>query len=155
MSLITKARNHPAAIARVVLDTNVGLALFAFGDESCAALLAALRSGQLQAVANAVARSEWSRVLQRAELRLDATRRIQAAQMFDALVTVISTDAVAGTDAVTLPRCRDPDDQIFLELARDSGAAVLYSRDRELLKLSRQTQRRAGFVVLRPQDYRA
>lgn len=136
-----------------MLDTNVGLALFAYADASCAALLAALRTGQRQAVASAVARSEWSRVLQRAELKLDATRRIQAAQMFDALVTLISTDTAAAAGAVTLPRCRDPDDQIFLELARDSGAAVLYSRDRELLKLSRQTQRRASFVVLRPEDF--
>jgi len=139
---------------RVVLDTNASLALFAYDDRRCAGLLAALRAGQRQAVASAAARSEWLRVLQRTELKFDAAQRDQAARLFDELVTLISTDA-ATTSALTLPRCRDPDDQMFLELARDSAAVALYSRDRELLRLSRQTQRRAGFVVLPPEDYRA
>ncbi len=51
------------------------------------------------------------------------------------------------------PRCRDRDDQIFLELAHAGGAITLYSRDRELLKLSRRTQRVAGFAVVRPEDF--
>jgi len=154
LSTATPAQDPTTAIARVVLDTNASLALFAYADAGCAALLAALQARQLQAVANAATRAEWCQVLQRFELRLPPERRSSAAQAFDRLVITLSGNGDASA-RVTLPRCRDPDDQIFLELARDSGAAVLYSRDRELLKLSRQTQRRAGFVVLRPQDYRA
>jgi len=144
-------QRHAADCPRVVLDTNVSLALFAYQDGRCAGLLAALRAGRRQAVTHEAARSEWLRVLQRIELKFDPAQRVQAALLFDELVTLINTDA-ATRSALTLPRCRDPDDQIFLELARDSGAAVLYSRDRELLKLSRQTERRVGFVVLRPED---
>ena len=35
-----------------------------------------------------------------------------------------------------LPRCRDPHDQVFLELAAAGGAAVLVTGDRDLLDLS-------------------
>lgn len=145
-------QRHPVERPRVVLDTNASLALFAYADPSCAALLAALREGRLQAVANLATRTEWLQVLAREALRLDDKRRSRAVQLFDALVTTIGTDPAAARAAVSLPRCRDRDDQMFLELARDAGALALYTRDRELLKLSRRTQRLAGFVVLRPED---
>lgn len=144
--------DHAAAIPRVVLDTNVSLALFAYADASCAALLAALREQRLQAVTNPVTRAEWLRVLGRDELKLSEAMRSQAARQFDALVIMLSV--VPAAPAVFLPLCRDPDDQKFLELARDASATTLYSRDRELLKLSRRTERMAGFVVLRPEDCR-
>jgi predicted nucleic acid-binding protein len=139
---------------RIVLDTNVGLALFAYRDPGCVALAAALRGGRLQAVANVATRAEWQRVLRRDELRLDAATRDHAAQAFDAQVCDATAGRVPLPTSACLPRCRDPDDQMFLELARDAGAIALYSRDRELLKLSRRTQRMAGFAVLRPEDHR-
>lgn len=141
-----------AASPRVVLDTNVALALYAWADPRCAALAAALRGQRLCAVANAATRAEWLRILQHDELRLDATVRTCAAAAFDAQVADI--DGVSPPRSTALPRCRDPDDQIFLELAQASGAIALYSRDRELLKLSRRTQRYAGFAVLRPEEFR-
>jgi putative PIN family toxin of toxin-antitoxin system len=137
---------------RVVLDTNVSLALFAWADTSCAMLAASLREQRLCAVANAATRGEWLRVLERTQLRLDAAARARAAAAFRALVVDIDMEPTPAP--VLLPRCRDRDDQIFLELAQASGAIALYSRDRELLKLSRRTQRQAGFAVLRPQDHR-
>ena len=54
---------------------------------------------------------------------------------------------------IVLPRCRDPDDQRFLELARDAGAAALVTRDRELLRLARRTMRMARFDVLTPESW--
>ena len=136
---------------RIVLDTNVGLALFAYDDPACAGLATALRANRLQAVVNATTRDEWQRVLRRDGLGLDAATRVRAAQAFDALVRDV-TGAFAQ-QATALPRCRDPDDQMFLELTRDAGAIALYSRDRELLRLSRRTQRVAGFPVVRPEDF--
>lgn len=146
-------QHHRAETPRVVLDTNASLALFAYADSSCALLLAALREGRLQAVANLATRAEWLQVLAREALKLDDKRRSLAVQLFDALVTTIGTDPAAARAAVSLPRCRDRDDQMFLELARDAGAVTLYTRDRELLKLSRRTQRLAGFVVQPPEDF--
>ena len=44
--------------------------------------------------------------------------------------------AGAGS-AAALPRCTDPDDQKFIELAVAAGALALVSKDRAVLKLSR------------------
>jgi putative PIN family toxin of toxin-antitoxin system len=137
---------------RVVLDTNVSLALFAWADPTCDRLAAALNEQRLVAIVSAATRAEWLRILQRAELRLDASVRARAVAAFDALV--VDVEAEPAPAPRLLPRCRDGDDQVFLELARDAGAVALYSRDRELLKLSRRTQRHAGFAVLRPEDHR-
>ncbi len=136
---------------RIVLDTNASLALFAWADPGCALLAAALGEQRLRAVASESTRAEWLRILDRAGLRLDAAARARAAAAFDALVVDIDTNPAPA--APPLPRCRDPDDQMFLELAYASGAICLYSRDRELLKLSRRTQRLVGFAVLRPEDH--
>jgi predicted nucleic acid-binding protein len=37
-----------------------------------------------------------------------------------------------------MPRCSDPDDQKFIELAGASGAQALVSKDRAVLKLRRR-----------------
>lgn len=130
---------------RIVLDTNVCLALFLYADPACARLAALLDA--CTAVANQDTRDEWRRVLQTGRFPFDAERHRQAAAAWDARVDIVECAAVS----TVLPRCRDADDQKFLELARDAGAQTLYTRDRELLKLSRRTLRMAGFAVLPPE----
>lgn len=136
---------------RVVLDTNVCLDAFVFADPRVAALVDALAAGTLEAVTRPDCRDEWMAVLGYPALKLDPPRRDAAAAAFDRVVTLLP-DAPA---AMRLPRCRDPDDQKFLELAAASGAGILFSRDAEVLKLARRTARDSGFRILRPQDWRA
>lgn len=131
--------------ARIVLDTNVCLALFLYADPACAALHA--RLGIDEAVADERTRDEWLRVLARPRLPFGPERRENAASAFDQAVKRIAPPAGISP----LPRCRDADDQKFLELARDAGAAVLYTRDRELLRLARSTRRDAGFDIRPPE----
>lgn len=135
---------HEAA-PRIVLDTNVCLALFLYADPACAALRGLL--GTHQAVANAATRDEWLRVLQEGSFPFEQERRLAAAAAFEQ--STLQLDAAPRT--ILLPRCRDPDDQKFLELARDAGAVALVTRDRELLRLARRTRRAAGFDVLSPE----
>lgn len=143
-----------ATVPRLVLDTNVCLDLFVFGDAQCAALREALRSGAVQAVTDAACRAEWLAVLDYPQLALDAARQAAAVAAHDAQLQQWSaTEHCNVADAPKLPRCRDPDDQKFLELARACGARWLLSRDRELLKLARRTQRRHGFGIVTPQDW--
>lgn len=132
------------AAPRIVLDTNVCLALFLYADPRCTALRVLLATHQ--AVATRQTREEWVRVLRDGDFPFDMAQRDLAAAACNACVSVIEPP----TSARALPRCRDPDDQKFLELARDAGAVALYTRDRELLKLSRRTQRMCGFAVLLP-----
>lgn len=136
---------------RIVLDTNVSLDAFVFADAGTASLRAALTSGAIEAVTRDDCREEWHRVLHYPQLRLDADRREAAAALFDRHVRCVTTEA----SPQALPRCADPDDQKFLELARDAGARWLLSRDNALLILARRMQRDGGCLVLTPEAWAA
>lgn len=139
---------------RVVLDTNVCLDTFVFDDPRAATLVAALAAGDIEAVTRADCRDEWLGVLAYPTLRLDEARRVEAAARFDRLVTLLGTDVDRdAASGVSLPRCRDPDDQKFLELAAASGAKVLFSRDAEVLRLARRTARDGLFDIMKPEDW--
>ena len=49
-----------------------------------------------------------------------------------------------------LPRCRDADDQIFLEAALAARADVLVTKDRALLELNRRRTRALPFRIAPP-----
>ncbi len=130
---------------RIVLDTNVSLALHLYADPACAGLRLMLASHQ--AVANAATRDEWLRVLREGRFPFDQDQRAAAGAAFDRCTLLLEPTP----RALPLPRCRDRDDQKFLELARDASAVMLVTRDRELLRLARRTRRDAGFDVLTPE----
>jgi len=132
---------------RVVLDTNVCLDLFVFRDARWSTLLMALRGGMLEAVTRQDCRMEWLAVLEYPQLPLDNDSRSRAAQEFDALITCLD----CSTSDAPLPLCRDPDDQKFLELARDAGAYMLITKDKALLKLARKTANAGLFGIITPE----
>ena len=134
---------------RIVLDTNVCLDLFVFRDARWSALLKALRDGMLEAVTREDCRMEWLAVLEYRHLPLDNDSRSRAMQEFDALIACIDCSE-SGTP---LPLCRDPDDQKFLELARDAGAYMLITKDKALLKLARKTARAGLFGIITPEAW--
>ncbi|MFN7550915.1 MAG: putative toxin-antitoxin system toxin component, PIN family [Pseudomonadota bacterium] len=168
-----------STIPRLVLDTNACLDLFVFNDRVGGPLRALLESNRALAVTDAVCRAEWQRVLRYRHLAFEAERIAVAEAAFDALVvewpagdaaaplgspaglaSQVPTAAAPDTTAASaaspiaasppLPRCKDPDDQKFLELAARCAARVLVTRDDSLLRLSRRGQAVAGFIVLPP-----
>ncbi len=52
-----------------------------------------------------------------------------------------------------LPVCTDKDDQKFLEIARDSGADILITKDKALLKLARKTAQAGIFRIMVPENW--
>jgi putative PIN family toxin of toxin-antitoxin system len=136
---------------RVVLDTNVCLDAFVFADPRAAALLAAIEGGEVEAVTREDCRAEWLAVLDYPTLKLDAARRAEAVSRFDAMVNVLPLAACEKTP----PRCKDPDDQKFLELAASSRASIVFSRDAEVLRLGRRTKRDGLFEIMRPEEWPA
>lgn len=141
-------------VPRIVLDTNVCLDLWVFADPGCARVLAALRSGAVQAVTRDDCRAEWQRVLHYPQLPIDDQSRPLVDAAFTANVQLLTdTDSVPVDAGRRLPRCADPDDQKFLELALASGARWLLSKDRELLKLDRRARMAGGFSILLPQAW--
>lgn len=138
---------------RVVLDTNVCLDLFVFRDPRWHALLTALRDGSVQAVTRADCRREWQIVLGYAHLRLDDGARERCEADFDALIRLLPEDELAPLAEIRLPLCRDPDDQKFLELARDARAHTLITKDKALLKLARKTAKSGLFHIVAPEAW--
>jgi uncharacterized protein len=142
-----------SAPPRYVLDTNVCLDVFVFGDAQCASLRAAAHAGEIELVTRDDCRAEWQAVLAYPQLKLNDERRAQAMQDFDARVRCLHGPELAARGDAVLPRCSDRDDQKFLELALESGASALLTRDDALLRLARRTQREGLFAILRPASW--
>jgi putative PIN family toxin of toxin-antitoxin system len=139
----------PASQKLIVIDTNVCLDLFVFRDPRWASLLAALEGGTVEAVTRADCRDEYLFVLHYPHLPLDDGTRPDAAARFDALIRVVAPDS----RAVRLPVCTDRDDQKFLEIARDAGAAILVTKDKALLKLAKRNARDGLFRIMTPEAW--
>lgn len=142
-----KAPNQASSLPppRAVLDSNVWLDLLLFADPRCAALRAAIDAGLLRPVIDEACLEEWRRVLAYPQWGLTAARQqalYQAVQQW-----LVPVPRLAS---VELPRCRDRDDQKFLDLAGHAQALLLLSRDRDLLKLARPCRRRALFHIVEP-----
>lgn len=139
------------AASRIVLDSNVCLDLFAFRDPAVAPLLQALRAGTVAAVTDAACREEWQRILDYPKLGLDASTRSACLREYDELLRPFARDADARE--AKLPRCADPDDQKFLQLAHAAGARWLLSRDHALVVLGRRTARAGWFEIMTPRTW--
>lgn len=132
-----------------MLDTNVWLDLLVFGDPRAAALDAALRTGDVVAVVDDACIDEWRRVLAYPALALDPARRV--ALEAELVARALRVDSVAPSSP--LPRCKDRDDQKFLELAAACGARWLVTRDRALLVLARRLARDGRFEIVTPTQW--
>jgi uncharacterized protein len=143
----------PSAIDRIVLDTNVCLDLFVFDDPRCERLRDALHTGEVIGVTDDACRDEWMRVLRYPELRLDEAMREAAVARFDGTMKRGSALPLHEAGLPRTPRCRDPDDQKFLELALRTRARWLLTRDDHLLVLAKRTSRDGLFAILTPSDW--
>lgn len=142
-------RDH-AAVPRLVLDTNVVMDLFHFAAPPLAPLLAAIESGALICLANAQTLAELERVTGYKQFKLDTAGRQRVFDAYRAHVHLLT--ASIAPDMPLLPKCRDPDDQMFLELALVGHADILISRDNLVLKLAKARQRPCPFAILPPEQ---
>ena len=141
----------PKSPNRIVLDTNVCLDLFVFRDPRWLRLMQALTSGEIEAITRADCRMEWHIVLGYTHLGLDEARQAAVRAEFDALIRPLPETAFDGS--IKLPLCRDTDDQKFIELAYQSGATMLITKDKALLKLARKTQKAGLFQIVTPESW--
>ncbi len=128
---------------RLVLDTNVVLDLYHWANTDAVPIMAALEAGQIECYADERTLDELQRVLTYPQLKMTPEMMVERYQRYSSLVQVIP----AG-EAPPLPRCKDRDDQKFLELAARCGANILVSKDKALLKLRGRTT--LGFQILKP-----
>ena len=128
---------------RLVLDTNVVLDLFHWGNVDAVPIMAALEAGQIECLADARTLAELERVLTYPQLKLTPEMAVDRYQRYARLVHLLAE----GT-APPLPRCKDRDDQKFLELAARCGADLLVSKDKALLRLRGRTK--LEFQIIKP-----
>lgn len=136
----------------VVLDTNVVLDWLVFRDAGVAALGQAITDGRLRWIASAAIRAELEHVL-------TCWRMPRYPVDTDAVLASLERhcQAVGREPPPAGPglRCRDPDDQKFIDLAISLGAAGLITRDRAVLALRRRAFERHRLVIARPVDWSA
>lgn len=119
----------------LVLDTNVVLDLLLFDDPAARPLHDPLARGALRWLATPAMRDELLHVLAYPNLLAQAASRGRKPDAvladFDQRVSVVDAPAVSAL------RCRDPDDQKFIDLAV-AHRSLLISKDHAVLKLKRR-----------------
>ena len=128
---------------RVVLDTNAVLDWLLFDGPGVQPMKTAVRQGHLLPITNDACFAELERVLQYPKLRLDEAPRAAVLAAYRTAAQWI--DAAAGED---VPRCRDRDDQKFLDLAAAARVDFLVTRDARVLAMARRMEKRFGVLVV-------
>lgn len=128
---------------RFVLDTNVVLDLYHWANVEAVPIMAALEAEQIECLADERTLAELQRVLTYPQLKLTPEMIAERYARYRALVSCIPEG-----EAPPLPRCKDRDDQKFLELAARAGADILVSKDKALLKLTGRTK--LAFRIVKP-----
>ena len=136
---------------RVVLDTNVLVSLYVFADDRFAKLRTRIESGEWQALTDDACFNEFRRVLAYPVFALADADQKRVLEAYGATVTRLACPGTRHTASAALPRCRDLDDQKFLELARDAAADWLLTGDKALLRLARRDKLRGLFQILTPE----
>ena len=141
----------------LVLDTNVWLDWLVFDDAALAPLKRAQADGAIEIFSDEACTRELVAVL-----NYDLGRHTLDAESQKAKLAEFHTLARphpsppplrrGGSEPAEslLPKCSDPDDQKFLELARDCGADYLVTKDKALLALARRKTRPAPCRIVTP-----
>ncbi|MBI2277776.1 MAG: putative toxin-antitoxin system toxin component, PIN family [Dechloromonas sp.] len=128
---------------RLVLDTNVVLDLFHWANTDAVPIMAALEGGRIECFADERTLDELQRVLTYPQLKMTPEMMSERYARYSGLIQLVP----AG-EAPPLPRCKDRDDQKFLELAARCGANILVSKDKALLRLRGRTT--LAFQIMKP-----
>ena len=137
---------------RAVLDSNVWIDILVFDDPTTRPIRAALEAGTLEALIDSRCLKELTYVLDYPQFVRFAVNKAEALDAVARLSQLVEPEPLSE-DAPPLPKCRDRDDQKFLELAHAIKADWLVSKDRALLKLAKRTARDFGFRIAQPAPF--
>lgn len=131
-------------LPRIVLDTNILLDWRVFKDPLVQPVTQAIVEGRMRWLCTVRMQEEWHHVW---------PRSVFAAWRPDALYAHSVFEHACMTEEPPRGplRCKDPDDQVFIDLALHHGAQWLLTKDKALLKLARRA-RALGCEVLRPEE---
>lgn len=132
---------------RLVLDTNTVLALWMFRDPKLEALRKWIEAGKCLLLSSEDTLEELRRVLEYRQFGLSTLNQAEIRANYLARALVLAPRHAK----ITLPACRDADDQKFLELATAVNATYLITRDKALLRLARHRNVRDRVTILTPE----
>ena len=146
---------------RLVLDTNVWLDWLVFDDPGIAPIRAVVEAGGAEIFITAACEQELARVLGYPMRKTPLAATAQAACLAQcrrvarvhAPALPIPRERENESFDVALPVCKDPDDQKFLELARDCLADFLVTKDRDLLVFARRKYQHLPFRIVTPRQF--
>ncbi|WJF91568.1 putative toxin-antitoxin system toxin component, PIN family [Paraburkholderia bonniea] len=144
--------SHTSRALRIVLDSNVWIDILVFDDPHTRPIRAALERGALIALIDARCLAELTYVLDYPQFVQRAVNKPAALELVAHLAQQIELPPPAEP-AISLPKCKDRDDQKFLELAHGVQADWLISKDRAVLKLARRFARDFGFQIAQPAQF--
>jgi putative PIN family toxin of toxin-antitoxin system len=135
---------------RAVLDTNVLVSALLFTEGELMWLPGAWQSGAITPLASADVIAELTRIL----LQIGQKKFTLEPAAIEAILHryLKFTENIAGEAQIEgwVPKCKDRDDQKFLELAYRGRADALVTSDNALLGLARKTP----FSILNPVKFR-
>ena len=137
-------------IPNLVLDTNAVLDWLVFDNPGSQPIARAIVLGNVRWMVNAAVRDELAHVLARGvvdQWQPDLPRLWRA---WERHATPIEQPPQGSPQR--RPQCTDIDDQKFVDLALDTGARWLVTRDRALLKLARRV-RSLGLAIVPPERF--
>jgi putative PIN family toxin of toxin-antitoxin system len=121
----------------VVLDTNILLDILVFDDERAHPLRAALANQELDAVATKNTIEEFADVISRPQFDLDEETQKETILQWQSWSRVID-----DLDLQVAPwKCKDRDDQVFINLAFTLKPSTLISKDKLVLKIAKRAQK--------------
>ncbi len=133
---------------RVVLDTHVVLSFWHFRHPRMLGLLAWLERRRAALLTRDDCLDELTRVLAFSDFGITPARRAEIASDYRARTERLDGPSAAAT---ALPRCKDRDDQKFLELAWEGGAHLLLTRDKLLLAMAGRDPWRDRTLIVTPE----
>ena len=131
---------------RAVLDTNVVLSALLFENGRLSWLQRSWTQGDIMPLVNRAIAEELLRVLGYPKFKLE---RAEIDTLIGNFLPYAET-ITASVRSSVLPRCTDPHDQKFLELAQAGRADALVSGDKALLNLRGKTP----FDIITPESLR-
>ena len=132
----------------VVLDTNILLDIFVFNDKRALHLKEALFDKSIRFIASQKAIEEFADVLSRPLFKLDEQTQVGLLAQWQSIAEQQDDSNLAPAPW----KCKDPDDQIFLDLAYQLKPTMLISKDNAVLQIA---SRAASENILITSDYNA
>ncbi len=138
----------------MVLDTNIALDWLVFIDGGMLHLPKAITTGAITLLCTPATIAELKRVLNYKNFGLGTEAQAEKLARYIAICKPYEGGTRPLGYDKTIPRCRDRDDQIFLDLAVNAQATVLASKDARVLA-TRGRMKVLGVDVMAPVTFEA